>query len=143
MPAGDEAVDWGKGIQWDGSTIYSSQWNSSISTWNAMGEVSITKDTLLTIEDLYIVDTSSPGIRISAGYANHTVSGNHTPYIQVNTAVMDSYTSAQRQKTLTHELGHALGINEINIAGNVMQQGKLSQTSLGTKDKEVYNCLWR
>ncbi|MDR2945076.1 MAG: hypothetical protein LBU81_08400 [Methanosarcinales archaeon] len=132
LPAGDDAVDWGKGIQWTGSTKYSSEWNASISTWNAMKKVNISKDTLLTLEDLYIVDVYSPNAKhIHAGYMNSTTSGNNTPF-----------TPAEKQKTLTHELGHALGINEIGISGNVMKQGKSSQTYLGTKDKEVYNCLW-
>ncbi|MDR2945080.1 MAG: hypothetical protein LBU81_08420 [Methanosarcinales archaeon] len=148
MPAGDEAVDWGKGIQWDGSTAYSNEWNASIATWNAMKKINISKDTLFTIEDLYIVDVYTPTFPAFAGYANKTVSGNNpntnnnTPYIQINTGTMYSLTSAEKQKTLTHELGHALGINEITISGNIMKQGKSSQTYLGMKDKEVYNCLW-
>ncbi|MDV0447389.1 hypothetical protein MsAg5_12770 [Methanosarcinaceae archaeon Ag5] len=142
MPLGDDAVDWGRGIQWGGNTTYISQWNSSVSTWNAMGKVAISKDTWSTIEDLYLVDVNSPGVNIPSGYANSTRSANGTPYIQLNTALMGTYTSAEKQKCLTHELGHALGINEININGNIMCQGRSSQTSLGIKDKDVYRCIW-
>lgn len=148
LPAGDAAVDWGKGIQWTGSPSYSSEWNGAISTWNDMKKVKISKDTILTIEDLYIVDVYSPGIPIFAGYANRTTSGNfshtsnNTPCIQVNTATMSPFSSAEKQKTLTHELGHALGIGEISITGNIMEQGRFNQTYLGPKDKEVYICLW-
>ncbi|WNY25371.1 hypothetical protein [Methanolapillus millepedarum] len=135
-----------KKIHWYGSTTYSNEWSAAVSTWNGMGSVTIKADHLLSQKDLKILDVDSPrpygytGDWPSAGYSNGSENG--TKHIKINTAILYGYSSNERTKTLTHELGHALGIKDINIDNNIMRQGRLSQTSLGTKDKEVYRCIW-
>jgi Zn-dependent peptidase ImmA (M78 family) len=63
-------------------------------------------------------------------------------------------TSQQRFKTMMHELGHALGINEMNTSGNskissnesnlnVMVQGIRATTQIGPCDRNVYRYLWK
>ncbi|WNY26904.1 hypothetical protein [Methanolapillus ohkumae] len=134
-----------KKIHWYGSTTYSNQWSAAVTTWNSMGTITIKEDHLLSQKDLKILDVYSPppnGTTTwpSAGYSNG--SNNGTRYIQINTAIMSGYSSNERTKGLVHELGHALGINEISISGNIMNQGRSSQTTLGQKDKDVYRCIW-
>ena len=79
--------------------------------------------------------------------------------LRINEYYFSTRTTEEKYKTLMHELGHALGIDEMNPVttiytdgnenivdfesySNVMVQGTRSLTELGPCDKSVYRYLW-
>lgn len=59
--------------------------------------------------------------------------------IKFNDYHFEDMTSAQRIKTATHELGHALGLYHTNGTHDIMEQGKLSITRFSSTDKSSYD----
>ena len=133
---GYSAVD-GDEIRWGGSTTYSTQWNSGVSTWNALDPITIAADTASTYEDLTISDTSKSSVTWAGQYSNS--SGADT--IKFNSYYMSGYTSSKKQNVTTHELGHALGLAH-STSSNIMYTYVATRTSLGTQDKADYHYLW-
>ena len=56
---------------------------------------------------------------------------------------MDRMTSKQRQATITHEIGHALGLGHNNKNTSVMRQGYKNFTALDDIDKKGYDAAYR
>lgn len=131
-------VDSGGHCDWSGSTKYQTLFNTAIDAWNtSMGVTRFRKDTVSILEDFDIKDKSTDPTGEGA-FARTGQSG----YIHFYTDAMDSLTSnAERQKTIMHELGHALGLDHNNIgSGDIMRQGELAySTSLSLNDKASYN----
>lgn len=137
---GVSSVDAGE-IRWGGSTTYSTQWNAGISTWNALDPINILPDTIWTYEDLTVSDVNrsdAPWVGVVAKYTYYSL---YTDTIQLNAYYLNSDTSAERQNTTTHELGHSLGLDH-SFSGNVMYEYQTSQTSLGSHDISDYDYLW-
>lgn len=124
-------------IRWGGSTSYSTQWNSGVSTWNALDPITIAPDTASTYQDLTISDTSKSSVTWAGQYSNSV--GSDT--IKFNSYYMSGYTSSKRQNVTTHELGHALGLAH-SYSGNVMYAYVSTRTSLGSQDTADYHYLW-
>lgn len=123
-------VDTGRHLDWGGSTVYQSDFNYSVNTWNAYKSGIIRKDTLLTAQDLAISDYSEQST--TAGKTNP----NGTMYF--NRYLMDNYSTTQKRNVYTHELGHALGLGH-NANGDVMYLTVSNVTSLSANDKASYD----
>lgn len=134
---GKSSVD-GTEIAWGGSTTYSSQCASAISVWNAMGKISITPDTIWTVEDLTFSDVDSSSFLYRwAGYWKDNVGADN---LYLNKYYMKSESSTGKQSVCEHELGHSLGLAH-SISGNVMYSSS-GLTTLGTQDKSDYSYLY-
>lgn len=133
---GYSSVDDGE-IRWGGSTTYASQWNAGISTWNNLDPIDILPDTIWTYQDLTVDDVYEPNESWTGCYIYSIGSDD----IELNTAKLDDDTSAQKQNTTTHELGHALGLDH-SFSGNIMYYAQTSQTALGVHDQSDYDYLW-
>lgn len=133
---GISSVDVGE-IRWGGSTTYSTQWNSGISTWNALNPINILPDTIWTVEDLTVIDVNNADLAWY-GFWDYT-SGADELYL--NIYYLASKSSNEKQYTTTHELGHALGLAH-SFSGNIMNASLGSQTALGTHDISDYHELW-
>jgi len=129
-------------------TSYYSELLDAINNWDALGyvELHFTDDTTSSQVKVYDINESD-----SEAIAKFTP---FTNTIYFNTYYMDSWTYDQRLKTITHELGHALGFNEFNdiwynpldineLNINVMVQGLHTYVELGPCDKLVYYYKWR
>lgn len=124
---------------WEASSTqnYASELTSAVSTWNNLTPIVIIQSSTST--SVSIVETdASPS----------TWKGRYTPgpkpsiaLVELNTSQLASSTSSGIQNTITHELGHALGLDH-SFTGNVMYTYQSSQTSLGTQDTTDYHYLW-
>jgi len=133
--SGKSSVD-GRIIAWGGTTAYSSQCSSAISTWNALRKISITPDTVWTVEDLTFIDVSSRYYSWYGAWEQRTLSD----ALWINTYYSSSLSSSQKQSVCTHELGHSLGLAH-SISGNVMYAFSWS-TALGSQDRSDYSYLY-
>lgn len=124
---------------WDAKTKYQDFVIKGASAWNSkVGTTRFRADAWNIIEDVKIVDLDSDP-KGEGAFARTYNSGK----IEFYTNEMDNFgNDLQRQKTVTHELGHALGLFENNDRGNIMSQGKLSYgISFGRDDIKSYNSV--
>ena len=113
---------------------YVSEVNLATSTWNVLSNnmiVAATSSPTLTMSDVYYSDFAWKG-----GYSTTTPG-----FIVLNTYYLDANTSAERQNTIEHELGHALGLDH-SYTGNVMYFAQSTQTAFGPQDIADFNYLW-
>ncbi len=125
-------------IRWGGSTTYSSQWSSAISTWNGESTINIAPDTIWTYQDLTVSDVNDIDLPWPGQYTYYPWGSDK---IKLNEFYMDLSTSAQKENVTVHELGHSLGLDH-SISGNVLYSYQTSQTSLGSHDTSDYDYLW-
>lgn len=102
-----------------------------VSTWEAYKPGVIRRDTPLITEDVFVSDYTE----VSIVFAKTSSYGK----IMINDYHFKTMTSDQRQKTATHELGHALGLDHTWGTSDIMQQGLLSLTQLSSADKTSYD----
>jgi len=123
-------------LRYTASTTYSSIATSSISTWNAQNRVNIvvaTSTTDLSIEDVNYSDVAWKGAWDDISSPNKAL---------LNTYYLNNSTTDQIRNTITHEIGHALGLNH-SYTGNIMYFAQSSQTVLGTQDIDDYKFVWQ
>lgn len=129
---GWDLVDHSKHLDWDGTTNYMDAWLKGCAEWNKVKKV-IRPDSWLWIEDLTISDyyeeSDILGITYPAGQ------------IKFNAFWFDNMVEEARQKTVMHELGHALGLaHNTTCQFSVMVQGCRRQTLLHKEDRDTF--LW-
>lgn len=133
----NNSVDSGE-IRWWWSTIYSSQLQSAISVWNNYGDINIAPDTASTYEDLHIYDKN---------YSNYDWTWRWTyrfwtsDKLELNTAKLYNDSSNEKQNTIMHELGHALGLDH-SLPNNILYDYQTSKITLWYQDKADYDYLW-
>lgn len=135
--SGSSSVD-NREIRWDGTTQYLNQWYAAINTWNALGNINIATDTLSTILDLEVSDLNESDL-VWVGLWTHRPIGADS--LQLNEYYLQYNTVEEIQNTITHELGHALGLHH-SYTGNIMYYRQNSQTSVGGQDESDYYYLW-
>jgi hypothetical protein len=134
---GYSAVD-EREIRWNGGSAYPVELRNSIATWNALGRVNIAPDTIWTYEDLRISD----GNFVDAPWTGkYTYIRLGTDKLEFNRAFLVNDSDAERQNTITHEFGHALGLAH-STDGNMMQRFQDSFTNLRAQDISDYRFLW-
>lgn len=124
-------VDSGKHLDWDSNTKYGTSVTNAVNLWNGHKPGVIRPDDIWVIEDVFISDfnevSTTMGVTCSCGT------------IKLNDYHYAGMTAGQRTKTTTHEFGHALGLDHTSGSSDIMQQGKLSITSLSKTDKDSYD----
>ncbi len=134
------------------STPYDAQMLNAIITWNdaTASYVNLKKSTSTSGSDWDIyVDVVSSTVGQWMGKAGLWVPTTtpNQPHILFNTYYMDPYTNSMKQCTITHELGHALGLAH-STGNNIMDNststcGLVSpKTDLGTQDISDFEMLW-
>lgn len=133
---GWDLVDSGKHLDWDGSTNYMTEWYNAVNTWNAYKPGVIRADRWDIIEDVSIRDRDSyDGSVLAITSSGGTITFYHD--------TMDTLNSTQKQATITHEIGHALGLGHVTASNAIMRQGIKNFISLSSDDKKGYDAAYK
>ncbi|MET4561165.1 hypothetical protein ABIA69_002310 [Lysinibacillus parviboronicapiens] len=133
---GYSMVDSGKHLDWGHDTAYVSSVRAGAKTWNAYKSGVIREDTATTIQDVWIYDYYQRN-----NYPGTTTYGSSNT-IAFNSYHMDGYNSTKKQHVATHELGHALGLDE-NLTGDIMDPVANTNVSLTFNDKASYDAAYQ
>lgn len=128
---GWDLVDSGKHLDWDGDTKYVSTVGSGVDIWEGHRSGVIREDSSTVIQDVFVSDYNEVSTTMA-----YTSSGGQ---IMLNDYQFEDMNSNERLKTVTHEFGHALGLDHTWGDDDIMQQGKLEITSLSQTDKDSYD----
>lgn len=142
-------VDSGKHLDWSGSSSYLSNWNTGVNTWNAYKSGVIRQDSALTVNDVTIRDVSDlTGDAVAITDSKFPEGGGKgSAVISFATAKMNTLSQIKRNITCTHEIGHALGLDDNNSNGTsvIMYNNMSNQTSnnvLHSEDKFNYDYMY-
>ena len=152
-----DLVDIGGHCDWSCSAnSYMDMVERATEAWNDyIGDEVFRVDTFLRVKDIEInnteTDPTGKGALARTYSSNRTINGDYASTIYFFDDSMDLLESdLQRQKTVMHELGHALGLDDNREStsndklGNIMQQGALPYSTFISLDdkasvKEAYN----
>lgn len=145
---GNDSVD-GSKIAYEDYTRYDTALNEAISSWSKYGRVSIVKDTAGTITDLQIGDFLDTQPGAPWGYWQPRPGADA---MQLNTwsARMETTDggSTKRRRTMTHEMGHALGIGDHTSSpySTTLMYGYMTSNGVpsypAAHDGDDYRSLW-
>jgi len=124
-----------KRIYWQDSESLP-MWEDSISTWNDLGHITFAEATTSEI-DLQTASEDRSDAPYVAQY-NYLVK---PKLININHYYFDGYSDIDKENTLTHELGHSLGLGH-SYWGNIMYYMVYSTTTLWEQDLWDYHYLW-
>lgn len=120
-----DSVDTGKHLDYDGSSAYISYVAAGAGRWNNYKSGIIRHDTLLTIQDVDVIDVTGD----VNGWAGQSYEG--TMYF--NTKKMEKLNAIQKTNVASHELGHHLGLGH--------NQGQNQLSSIMYWKASVYSTL--
>lgn len=117
--------------------------NYGLKVWNDMGIISFKPDTVATTNNITISDYTDKDKDAPVAVTTHRVILDMT--VKYNLVYFNKMTREERIKTVLHEFGHVLGLDEFTDKEsdiNIMAQGIRGQTRLGPADIAAYRARW-
>lgn len=155
FPSADQGwklVDLSGHCDWDGSSKYMNMVSKGANAWNTyIGDDVLRPDGWNRVQDVYIKDLKTDPMNL--GTIAKTYSKKYHEGLDFSKAATIEFyldqtenfeSNLQRQKTVTHELGHALGLYESHEKlANLMTQGAFAYgTSLSLDDKAEFSKIY-
>ncbi|MDT0529642.1 M57 family metalloprotease [Micromonospora sp. DSM 115977] len=100
------AVDGGE-LVYDDFTKYNDSLNHAVNQWNALNPIDVRADDAWSYSDVDVSDSNDGGNGTVAYYS--CVAG--ADDIVMNTHYLDSYSTSRDHAAMTHEFGHAIGLD--------------------------------
>jgi hypothetical protein len=135
-----DSVDGGE-VRYNMDSKYSTAWTHAINQWNSLDEIYIAPDSGFVIADVRMYDS----------YTTEGICGRYTHYsgsidsIMMNTRFLDTRGDSYDKWCTTHELGHALGIEDHDSSTYddiIMYYMNNQETNLQFHDKHDYFDRW-
>ena len=127
-------TDTGKHLDWDGKTVFKTQFNSAVKVWNSYKKGVIRKDNITRLQDMVVSDyfevSSTAGVTCNDGT------------LRFNKFVMLSLSKTQQKNVCIHELGHALGLGH-NTKKDIMYPYVTNRVKLSKNDKRSYDYVYK
>jgi hypothetical protein len=128
-----------KRIYWRNTANFaSSTLISSVDTWNNIDEKKITWEYASSSDIDLDTEYENRPDKISYGQWNYYP---NSDIITINHYMFDGLSDTEKQHTITHELGHALGLAH-SYVGNLMYYELRPTTAIGEQDNWDYQYLW-
>lgn len=125
-------------LTYSNTSPYSMELSNSVGTWNARSGVVILAATSSPADLTISAVTDRSDLAVKGN--TYVVRGDSAMYL--NAYFLDTDTFDERQNTITHELGHALGLDH-SFTGNIMFLNQSAQTLLGPQDEIDYDYIWK
>lgn len=126
-------------VFYNADTVYSGELSNSVGMWESQGKVDFiattTSASKLLITDINLADLASKGEWAEYG------SGYPKDSLKLNRYFLDPDSASEREHTISHELGHSLGLVH-SFTGNIMFYNQSSQIMLGPQDLFDYHSLY-
>lgn len=124
------------------STTYGSELADAVNVWNGENKTQLSATSSLSNANLEIFDERLDDVAFKGGWTPVPDGVNIVPdSLLLNSYYLDSDPVSERQHTIEHELGHALGLIH-SYTGNIMYYNQTNQTQLGPQDLRDYHYLW-
>ncbi|WP_157845238.1 MULTISPECIES: matrixin family metalloprotease [Pseudofrankia] len=139
-PGGVSSVD-GDWIRYESYTQYSGSVAHAINAWYKDGGIKFGYDDIFSITDLEIGDANRSDVSW-LGRWSHNIAADK---IDLNVYFLGPSVSDKSNSVLTHELGHALGINDHTQTTGILMYQTIASPPIQAPtqhDWDDYNTLW-
>lgn len=135
---GWDLVDYNHQLLYQDDTQYDSALNHAVDAWNALGSVKIAPSSSSSNTDVFVGDIYSMA---AAGLTSTDKT------ITLNESIMNQGTQNAQDAIITHEFGHALGLEHVYNVPSVMYKPQVLNSNSNIEnptddDKRVYYELW-
>jgi hypothetical protein len=122
------------------TTVFASELSAATTTWNGENNNKVNLTAATTTIDLMLIDIDLSDVPYKGHWQQNNPPSSPS-LIDLNRYFLDGQTFSEIQNTITHELGHALGLDH-SFTGNVMNFTQSPQTSPGPQDIVDLEYLW-